>query len=156
MPPEFRASLRAFSRAFTCHGHGKGVLLLVATLCVVAALVLLITQHGSNEGPIPSATIEFPERGRVELDLERVPREGLIELVLALTESDAEPGPRLVRIVCVDGRLLETTGHSSHEEPSALRAKIDARFLTRGSYLLEVDTKERHPLHLRRYVLEIR
>jgi hypothetical protein len=62
-----------------------------------------------------------------------------------------------VRLLSVDGRQLETEAVIVGNDRDAARLEFDAAFLSRsGRYLVEMKTKERTHLPLRRYVVEVR
>jgi hypothetical protein len=60
-----------------------------------------------------------------------------------------------VVIVSLDGRRIETTAAPEAGSGSGLRLELEAEWLRPGSYMIEVTTAEKIPLHLRRYVLEV-
>jgi hypothetical protein len=94
--------------------------------------------------------------GRLRLDADALPKAGPLSLVLELDDESRASGERAVRVVSTDGRRIDLTASALPGSGSGLRLAIDPAFLTPGLYMIEVDTAEAHPLHIRRYVLEIR
>ena len=100
--------------------------------------------------------LRIAANGRLTLELDQLPDEGPLELGLDLSEEARGSGDRTVRVISVDGRRLDTTASPLPGRESGVRLEIDPAFLSAGRYLIEIDTEEKHPLQLRRYVLELR
>jgi len=94
--------------------------------------------------------------GRLTLDVDALPDEGPLILTLDLSDEARGSGDRPVRVISEDGRRIDTTVSPLPGGGSGVRLEIDPGFLSSGRYLIEVDTEEKHPLQLRRYVLQLR
>jgi hypothetical protein len=145
-------------------------ILTVSLLLGVGGIVVMFdgmpNARESTANEISLGRIEIAERGRLVVDLDTLSPDQPLRLALRLTEDKDEDGAggdlesRPVRIIRGDGRRLETTGarSSSPSTPkgsSLLNFEIARGFLAEGSYLIEIDTRESHPLNLRRYILVI-
>ena len=142
------------------------VSLLLGIVGIVIAFDGMPNTRESTAHEISLGRMEIAERGRLVVDLETLPPDEPLRLALRLTEDKDEDGARVdlesrpVRIIRGDGRRLDTTGtrSSSLSTPngsSLLNFEIERGFLAAGSYLIEIDTRESHPLNLRRYILVI-
>ncbi len=109
----------------------------------------------------PTETAEpghrISEFGRLRLEAGDLPVFGPVALVLDLPdEARGDSEPRTVRIVCEDGRALDTTASIEPGAGSGVRIEIDSNWLRRGDYMISVTTSEPTHFPVRRYVLEIR
>lgn len=102
------------------------------------------------------AAARIPEHGRLSLDAESLPSEGPLTLVLDLPDEARGDGLRTIRIGSTDGRRVETTARPLEGPGTGVQLNIDAEFLSRGLYMIEIDTVENTPLRIRRYVLELK
>ena len=102
----------------------------------------------------PAQRIE--ENGRLEVELDALREGAVLALGLAMPDVARGAGDRPVKVIDVEGRVLETTGAAVDGAGSGLRLEIDPEWLRPGRYLIEVATAEKKPLALRRYVLEVR
>jgi hypothetical protein len=93
--------------------------------------------------------------GRLTLDAAALPDEGPLLLTLDLADEMRGSGNRGIRIISGDGRRLDTTGIPHAGAGSGLLLEIDTGFLSTGRYMVEVETAQKHPLQILRYVLEI-
>jgi hypothetical protein len=100
--------------------------------------------------------IRIAEHGRLTLDAESIPSEGPLTLVLDLPDEARGDGLRTIRIVSTDGRRVETTTRSLEGPGTGVQLNIESGFLSRGLYMIEIDTVENTPLRIRRYVLELK
>jgi hypothetical protein len=111
----------------------------------------------SATDPVPQAgATRIAEHGRLSMDVASVPTDGPLGLVLGLPDEARGDGPHIARVVSTDGRRLDTTATPLAGAGSGVQLDIDPGFLTPGLYMIEVQTIEKTPLHLRRYVLEVR
>lgn len=94
--------------------------------------------------------------GRLALDRAALPDEGPLRLALDLSDEARGSGGRAVRIVADDGRRIDTKASPLPGAGSGVRLEIDPAFLSSGRYMLEIETADRHPLQIRRYVLELK
>jgi hypothetical protein len=109
----------------------------------------------------PAETAEpghrISEFGRLTLEAGDLPVFGPVALVLDLPdEARGDSEPRTVRIVCEDGRALDTTASIEPGAGNGVRIEIDSSWLRRGDYMISVTTSEPTHFPVRRYVLEIR
>ena len=105
--------------------------------------------------------MEFPgpriaAGGRLALDSSALPDEGPLILALELTDEARSSGEQAVRVISADGRRMDTTSSPLPGAGSGVRLEIDPGFLSPGRYMIEIDTEDKHPLQIRRYVLELR
>ncbi len=97
------------------------------------------------------------EFGRLTLEVEDLPVLGPVTLALDLPDEARGDGePRPVRIVCEDGRTLDTTASITPGAGNGVRIELDSSWLRRGRYMISVTTSEPKHFPVRRYVLEIR
>jgi hypothetical protein len=101
-------------------------------------------------------SIRIPDHGRLSLDLDALPEEGPLALVLDLPDEARGEDPHTLRVVSTDGRRLDTTASALAGAGTGVQLEIDSAFLTRGRYLIEIDTTEKTALQIRRYVLELK
>jgi hypothetical protein len=99
--------------------------------------------------------LRIAEHGRLSLDAAALPDEGPLTLVLDLPDEARSDAFQTIRIVSTDGRRIDTTATPLAGSGTGVRLEIDSDFLSRGRYLIEVDTAEKTPLKIRRYVLEL-
>ena len=95
-------------------------------------------------------------QGRLTLDVAALPSAGLLTLDLELPDNARGSSERAVKIISTDGRRADTTARPLPGAGSGVRLELDPGFLTPGRYMIEIDTDDRHPLQIRRYVLELR
>jgi hypothetical protein len=100
--------------------------------------------------------IRIAEHGRLSLDAQSLPSEGPLTLVLDLPDEARGDGLRTIRIVSTDGRRVETTTSSLEGPGTGVQLDIESGFLSRGLYMIEIDTVDNTPLRIRRYVLELK
>ncbi len=94
--------------------------------------------------------------GRLTLDRAALPNDGPLTLAIELTDEARGSGKRAVRVISTDGRRIDTMASPLPGAGSGVRLEIDPGFLTTGRYMIEIDTVDKHPLQIRRYVLELR
>lgn len=122
----------------------------------VAKARVAATMGESSPTPDPVDSVpRIAEHGRLSLDVDELPEEGPLALILDLPDEARTGGPRSVRVVSVDGRRIDTTASPVAGTGTGVRLEIDSDFLSRGLYMIEIDTAEPTALHLRRYVLEM-
>ncbi len=131
--------------------------------CLVAALGLTLgVFFFSNSIPPneqvaqPRVAHRIPEHGRLSLALADLPSTGAIPLELMLTESPDARDTRSARIVSAEGKRLDVLARRVAGTSSVIQLEIDRNFLSKGLYLIQIEAEDDHPLHLRRYVLELR
>jgi hypothetical protein len=119
------------------------------------------TRRVLDGGTLPQQNATMPalkiaEHGRLTLDAGTLPVRGSLKLALDLPDEARASGDQRVRIVSVDGRRVESTAKSLPGAGTGVEMEIDTAFLSRGLYMIEIDTAENHPLQIRRYVLELK
>ena len=102
------------------------------------------------------SAIRIAESGRLSLDAESLPSHGPLTLVLDLPDEARGDGLRTIRIGSTDGRRVETTARPLKGPGTGVQLNIETGFLSRGLYMIEIDTVENTPLRIRRYVLELK
>ena len=109
----------------------------------------------ARPGQAAAPRIRIEESGRLSTTRDAL-REG-DALVLGLALSDVARGeaPIDVKVVDVRGRRLDVRGVPVEGTDAGLRLEIDPDWLEPSRYLIELETIEKKPLALRRYVLEI-
>ena len=112
--------------------------------------------------PAPKATTaaaapayRIAPSGRLSLEADSLPTQGALTLGLELSDEARGGEPRRVRIVGVDGRVIDTTASLAAGAGTGVRLEIDPEWLRPGRYMIEVKTAEKIHLPLRRYVLEV-
>ena len=131
------------------------------TLVAVSLLALMLTISYAIACLVDDATLDprdpirIPEHGRLVLPRESIPRSGMVRLVLELDDASRGDGRHRVRIVSGDGRRLDAVSAPLPAELAGVGLEIDAGFLAPGPYMIEIASADRHPLNLRRFVLEL-
>ncbi len=118
-------------------------------------------EHAPQAGSVAGLDTVDPafriaEHGRLSLDADALPEAGPLSLVLDLPDQARGQGLRTIRIVSTDGRRIETTASPLAGAGTGVQLEIDSGFLSRGLYMIEIDTMENTPLQIRRYVLELK
>lgn len=119
-----------------------------------AAPPVQATAAGPRSVPVPAQRIA--ENGRLSVPLEALRDGDVLALGLEMPDDARGEGARPVKVVDVEGRVLETTASAAAGPGTGLRLEIDPSWLRPGRYMIQVATAEQHPLALRRYVLEVR
>ncbi|MDP6977890.1 MAG: hypothetical protein QF570_04710 [Myxococcota bacterium] len=123
-------------------------------LLALCAALWLWTPRLPENGGITSA--RFPPEGRLTIDEDALPSRGSLRLIVPMPDEAIGETPRPVRIASTDGRSIETTGRRSAGPDNEIEFSIDLHWLRAGQYLVEIQTAERAPLPMRRFVLEVR
>ncbi len=111
----------------------------------------------SDEPPGPPApALRIAESGRISIDAASLREGEVLALGLGLSDEARGSEPLPVRVVSLDGRRIETSAAPAAGSGSGLRLELEPAWLAPGRYMIEVTTAEKIPLHLRRYVLEVR
>lgn len=106
--------------------------------------------------PDAAAPLRVAAGSHARVAVDALPSGSPLALVLELEDEARGDGSRDVRLVSEDGRKLVLSASPLAGRDAGLRLEIDPDFLAPGRYLIEVQTTDPHPLHLRRYVLEVR
>lgn len=109
-------------------------------------------------GPLdlPTSDHRISESGRLMIEAETLREGDVLTLGLALADAARGDEPLAVRVVSVDGRVLDITAVPMDGKGSGVRLAIDADWLWPGNYMIQVKTIEQTQFPLRRYVLEVR
>jgi hypothetical protein len=99
--------------------------------------------------------ITIDEGGRVRLDADTLTGGDVVPFSLTLAPEARGDGVRRALVVSVDGRKLETRTAPLEDRPDGVQLDVDAGFLRRGRYLVQIDTAGDAPLAIRRYVIEV-
>ncbi len=154
--------------------HAPNVAVTGAAVVILAVIALLALSDrpgetpesalGETEQPVTAAdpppvratSQRISENGRLSVSLKDLREGDSLTLDLEMPDEARGEGPRQVRVVDVERqRLLETTGGPVSAAETGLRIEIAPDWLQPGRYMIEVDTAEKRPLALRRYVLEL-
>jgi len=145
-----------------------------AAVVIVAVVALLALSDRSDETPestsvgvvqpvtaadppVRATSPRISENGRLSVSLRDLREGDNLTLELEMPDEARGEGPRQVRVVDVERqRLLETEGTAVSAAETGLRIEIAPDWLRPGLYMIEVDTAEKRPLAIRRYVLELR
>ncbi|HIG68435.1 MAG TPA: hypothetical protein EYQ46_00255 [Myxococcales bacterium] len=95
------------------------------------------------------------EHGRLKIDADSLPESGDVTVALAMPDDVRGTGPMPVQIIGVDGRKIEIQANPLPGQGAGLELAVDVDWLKRGRYMVQVRTKEKTPLALRRFVLEV-
>ncbi len=93
--------------------------------------------------------------GRLSLEAMALPKQGPLALGLELSDEARGSQPRPVRIIGVDGRVIDTTASLIGGAGTGVRLEIDPEWLRPGRYMIEVKTAEMIHFPMIRYVLEV-
>ena len=108
-----------------------------------------------KSGNIVRSKFRIEEQGRLKIDAESLPESGEITVALAMPNDVRGTDSTPVQIVSVDGRKIEIEANPRPGQDAGLEVAIDVHWLKRGQYMVQVRTKEKTPLALRRFVLEV-
>lgn len=113
-----------------------------------------------NQPPDTPATpaapdYHIPESGRISIEADALPTGQVLTLGLALADEARGDEPLAVRVVSVDGRVLEITALPMNGKGGGVQLGIDADWLLPGNYMIQIKTVERTQFPLRRYVLVV-
>lgn len=106
------------------------------------------------ERPVPDYQIE--EGGRLSIDAQALREGAVVTLGLALADEARGDEPLSVRVVSVDGRVLDLSAAPTDAEGGGVQLAIEADWLRPGDYMIQIKTIEKTSFPLRRYVLEVR
>lgn len=103
-----------------------------------------------------SGVLRIGAHGRLTIDHDTLPTEGMLTLDLEIPDDARGSGDRAVKFISTDGRRTDTLASPLPGAGAGVRLEIDPSFLTRGRYMIEIETDGQGPLQIRRYVLELR
>jgi hypothetical protein len=104
---------------------------------------------------IVQSQFAIEEHGRLKIDADSLPESGEVTVALAMPNDVRGAGPMQVQIVGVDGRKIEIEANPLPGQGAGLELAVDVDWLKRGQYMVQVRTKEKTPLALRRFVIEV-
>ena len=104
---------------------------------------------------IVQSQFAIEEHGRLKIDADSLPESGEVTVTLAMPNDVRGTGPIPVQIIGVDGRKIEIEANPLPGQNAGLELAVDVDWLKRGRYMVQVRTKEKTPLALRRFVLEV-
>lgn len=96
---------------------------------------------------------QLPESGRMTIEHSELPEGGEVTLALPLAANSMGDTPLPVRVVSVDGRVVDVVATQAFDDQPSVTVSLDPKWLTKGSYMIQLKTKEKSALALRRYVL---
>ncbi|MBW2294011.1 MAG: hypothetical protein JRG94_17115 [Deltaproteobacteria bacterium] len=120
--------------------------------------------NSSSKGPgntsdvpleLPAPDYHIAESGRLTIKAESLRGKEMLTLGLALADEARGEAPLAVRVVAVDGRVLDITAASIDGKGGGVRLTIEADWLRPGDYMIQIKTNEKTAFPLRRYVLEV-
>jgi len=104
---------------------------------------------------IVQSKFAIAEHGRLKIDADSLPESGDVTVALAMPNDVRGTGPMQVQIVGVDGRKIEIEANPLPGQDAGLELSVDVDWLKPGQYMVQVRTKEKTPLALRRFVIEV-
>lgn len=105
---------------------------------------------------LPRAHHKISESGRLTIDSASFGDADELNLSLELAKDARGDSPLSVRIVSVDGRVLDTSAQARNNTDDSVQIGVDKNWLQPGRYMIQIKTAEKTALPLRRYVLEIK
>lgn len=114
------------------------------------------TQPASDSPPaLPEPDYLISESGRLEISAESLAEGEMLTLGLALSDDARAADALEVRVISLDGRVLDISALPLSGEGTGVQLAIDAGWLQPGSYMIQIKTTEKSALPLRRYVLVV-
>ena len=122
---------------------------------ILAVLALACDAEPTVEASSPIEPPRIEAHGRLRLKTADLPKSGPLVILIEMSDG-RQPHQRFpARVVSHDGRRLEAMVVSGSHDGTDSELRIDPAELTPGSYLIEVDSADDHPMNLRRFVLEL-
>lgn len=97
----------------------------------------------------------FPESGRLRIDSGALPPGKRVTFGLALSADELGGQALEARVVSVEGRATDAIALPLAGDDAGAGIALDVDWLKSGTYLIQVRTKEKAALPLRRFVLEV-
>ena len=97
----------------------------------------------------------FPESGRLRIDSRTLTSGRQVTFGLALSDEELGGEALDARVIAVEGRAIDAVAVPLDGDSGGAGLALDADWLTPGTYLIQIRTKAKTPLPLRRYVLEV-
>jgi hypothetical protein len=104
----------------------------------------------------PAPVHRISDKGRISVALDDLREGDVYALGLDMPDEMRGQGDRPVKVIDVKGRVFETTSVAIAGAGGGVRIEIDPEWLAPGRYMIQVETAEKRPMALRRYVLEVR
>jgi hypothetical protein len=98
---------------------------------------------------------QIADRGRLRVTREDLREGDILAIGLVMPDYARGTDPLPLKVVDPSGRVLEGRGLPIDGAGTGLRLEIDPEWLVPGRYMIQVETAEKAPLALRRYVLEV-
>lgn len=105
--------------------------------------------------PMFEPHFQLPDSGRMSVEHSELPGGDKVILGLPLAIDSIGDTPLAVRVVAVDGRVIDVLATQAPGNQPSVTLSLDPTWLTQGSYMIQLETKEKSALPLRRYVLII-
>ncbi|MGB0619749.1 MAG: hypothetical protein ACPGVZ_09795 [Myxococcota bacterium] len=116
------------------------------------AVASVACSDGASE--VEAQVFAFEKRGRLSVSATDLDRDTPVVIHLDYDDEGTRP-TRTARVVSEDGRRLDTRVERVPGREATFRLDLDGAFLRPGRYLIEIDGQGRHPLNLRRYVIQV-
>lgn len=97
----------------------------------------------------------LPDNGRITVQQSELPQGDEVILALPVAADSIGDAPLPARVVSVDGRVVDVVATKASGKQPGVTVSLDPTWLTQGSYMIQLETKEKSALALRRYVLII-
>jgi hypothetical protein len=104
---------------------------------------------------VAAPTVVIAESGRLSVELSELRDGDVMAIGLAMPDEARGEEPRPVRVIDAEGRAIDAVAVPIDGAGTGARLEIDPEWLRPGHYMIQVKTAEKHPLALRRYVLEL-
>ncbi|MFT5441648.1 MAG: hypothetical protein ACI8W3_000689 [Myxococcota bacterium] len=95
----------------------------------------------------------FPDTGRITIEHSALPEGDEVILALPLAADSIGDVPLPARVVGVDGRVVDVVANKASGTRPGVTVSLDPTWLTKGSYMIQLETQQDAALALRRYVL---
>jgi hypothetical protein len=111
--------------------------------------------RATDRSRISRTDYRFPESGRLRIDSGMLTSGRQVTFGLALSDEELGGESLDARVIAVEGRAIDAVAVPLEGEAAGAGLALDADWLTPGTYLIQIRTKARTPLPLRRFVLEV-
>ena len=102
---------------------------------------------------VPALRLSVGER--LTIAEEDLPEDGFLALALDLSDEARGTGRKKVIVVSTTAGRFETEASALPGVASGMRIEISRNFLSRGVYMIEIETEDGFPQHFRRFVMAI-
>ena len=97
----------------------------------------------------------LPDSGRITIEQSALPEGDEVIVALPVAADSIGDTPLPTRVVSVDGRVIDVVATQASDNQPSVTVSLDPKWLTQGSYMIQLETREKSALALRRYVLII-